>query len=50
VVDAVEFPDEVKQEALAHAEMLERLRALPETVDWFYLSPAGGSVARRRRS
>jgi putative NADH-flavin reductase len=32
----------MKQEVLAHVVVLERLRALPETVDWFCLSPAGG--------
>jgi uncharacterized protein len=40
VVDLPEFPDAYKGEALAHADVLEALRAAPATVDWFYLSPA----------
>lgn len=40
LIDTPEFPDEYKGEAGTHAEVLEAFRALPEDVDWFYLSPA----------
>jgi hypothetical protein len=40
LVDTPGFPDEYKPEALAHAEVLEALRANGNHVDWFYLSPA----------
>jgi uncharacterized protein len=39
VVDMPEFPEQHKPEALAHAAVLEDLRATPDEVDWFYLSP-----------
>jgi putative NADH-flavin reductase len=39
VVDLPEFPDAHKGEALAHADVLAALRATPEDVDWFYVSP-----------
>lgn len=40
LIDTPEFPDEYRGEAGTHAEVLEAFRALPEDVDWFYLSPA----------
>jgi len=40
VVDLPDFPDAHKGEALAHADVLAALRATPEEVDWFYVSPA----------
>ncbi|WP_414939804.1 NAD(P)-dependent oxidoreductase [Amycolatopsis sp. cmx-11-51] len=40
LIDTPEFPDEYKGEAGAHVEVLEAFRALPEDVEWFYLSPA----------
>ncbi|MFS3128471.1 NAD(P)-dependent oxidoreductase [Nocardioides sp. Bht2] len=40
LVDTPEFPTEYKPEALAHAEVLEALRASESDVDWFYVSPA----------
>jgi uncharacterized protein len=39
VVDLPEFPEAHKGEALAHADVLTALRAAPEDVDWFYVSP-----------
>ncbi|CAM3169518.1 NAD(P)H-binding protein [Nocardioides dubius] len=40
LVDTAEFPAEFKPEALAHAEVLEQLRAGETNLDWFYVSPA----------
>jgi len=40
LVDTPEFPEAYKPEALAHADVLERLRAETTDVDWFYASPA----------
>lgn len=40
LIETAEFPDEYKPEASAHAEILERLLAEPEGLDWFYVSPA----------
>jgi putative NADH-flavin reductase len=40
LLDTPEFPEHYKTEALASAEALELLRALPADVDWTYLSPA----------
>ena len=40
VVDAPDFHQDWKPEALAHAEVLEALRAAPEPLKWFYVSPA----------
>ncbi|RJQ88487.1 NAD(P)-dependent oxidoreductase [Amycolatopsis panacis] len=40
LIDTPDFPAEYKGEAGSHAEVLEALRALPEGVDWFYVSPA----------
>lgn len=39
LVDTPEFPDQFKPEALAHAGVLGDLRATPDEVDWFYVSP-----------
>ncbi|HZR52228.1 MAG TPA: NAD(P)H-binding protein [Streptosporangiaceae bacterium] len=39
LVDTPEFPAQFKPEALAHAGVLDELRATPEEVDWFYVSP-----------
>jgi putative NADH-flavin reductase len=33
------FPEEYREDGIAHAEVMARLRALPEGVDWFSLSP-----------
>ncbi|WP_439383707.1 NAD(P)-dependent oxidoreductase [Amycolatopsis lexingtonensis] len=38
--DTPEFPDEYKEEAGNHAEVLYLLREQPEDLDWFYVSPA----------
>ncbi|SED65323.1 hypothetical protein SAMN04489727_8751 [Amycolatopsis tolypomycina] len=38
--DTPEFPDEYKAEAGNHAEVLGLLREQPESLDWFYVSPA----------
>lgn len=38
--DTPEFPDEYKDEAGNHAEVLGLLREQPEGPDWFYVSPA----------
>jgi putative NADH-flavin reductase len=47
LVDTPEFNDEWKPEALSHAQVLEDLRAAPEGLRWFYVSPAAlfGSFA-----
>ncbi|MDV8010174.1 MULTISPECIES: NAD(P)-dependent oxidoreductase [Rhodococcus] len=39
VVDTPDFPDAYKGEALAHADVLDALRATDSNVDWFYVSP-----------
>ena len=46
LLDAADFHADWKPEAVAHAEVLEALRA-SEGLDWFYVSPAGlyGSFA-----
>ncbi|MEV6646189.1 NAD(P)H-binding protein [Amycolatopsis sp. NPDC051371] len=38
--DTPEFPDEYKDEAGSHAEVLDLVREQPEELDWFYVSPA----------
>ena len=38
--DTPEFPDEYKEEAGNHAEVLYLLREQPADLDWFYVSPA----------
>lgn len=40
VVDTEGFPEDFKGEALAHAVVLEELRASDEKLNWFYVSPA----------
>ena len=40
LVDIPEFPDAYRAEALAGAASLEALKALPDTGEWSYLSPA----------
>lgn len=42
VVDTPDFPEAVKPEAFEMGEALEQLRTTPESLDWFYVSPAGG--------
>ncbi len=41
VMDGPGFPEEIKPEAAEMSGVLEDLRATPETLDWFYVSPAG---------
>lgn len=36
------FPEEIKPEALEMGGVLEDLRSSPESLDWFFVSPAGG--------
>lgn len=38
-LDTPIFPEEYRDDGVAHAEVLTQLRALPESVDWFSLSP-----------
>jgi putative NADH-flavin reductase len=38
-LDTSIFPEEYREDGIAHAEVMARLRALPEGVDWFSLSP-----------
>jgi putative NADH-flavin reductase len=47
LVDTEAFHDEWKPEALAHADVLAELRAAPDELRWFYVSPAAlfGSYA-----
>jgi uncharacterized protein len=40
LVDGPDFHQEWKAEALSHAEVLAALRAAPEPLRWFYVSPA----------
>ena len=42
VMDAPEFPEEIKAEAVEMGEVLDDLRGAPASLDWFYISPAGG--------
>ena len=42
VIDAEWFPEEIKPEARTMEDVLDDLRAADETLDWFYVSPAGG--------
>ena len=42
VADTPEFPDEFKPEAAEMAAILDDLRSADASLDWFYLSPAGG--------
>lgn len=47
LVDTPDFHDDWKPEALSHAKVLDALRAGPQELDWFYVSPAAlfGSFA-----
>jgi putative NADH-flavin reductase len=38
-LDTPIFPEEYREDGIAHAEVMAALRALPEVVDWFSLSP-----------
>jgi putative NADH-flavin reductase len=38
-LDTPIFPEEYREDGIAHAEVMTRLRALPEGVNWFSLSP-----------
>lgn len=38
-LDSPIFPEEYRDDGVAHAEVLTQLRALPDGVDWFSLSP-----------
>ncbi|MCB1274774.1 MAG: NAD(P)H-binding protein [Leucobacter sp.] len=40
LMDSPDFPDDVKPEASEMGGVLEDLRAAPEPLDWFYVSPA----------
>ncbi|WP_375503217.1 NAD(P)-dependent oxidoreductase [uncultured Jatrophihabitans sp.] len=40
LIDGPDFKDEWKSEASSHGEVLEALRAAPEPLKWFYVSPA----------
>ncbi|WP_245243949.1 NAD(P)-dependent oxidoreductase [Tessaracoccus sp. MC1865] len=42
LVDTDGFPDWLKPEATEMAGLLEDLRGSDESLDWFFLSPAGG--------
>lgn len=42
VMDGPDFPAEIQAEAAEMGDVLEDLRATPERLDWFYVSPAGG--------
>lgn len=41
VMNGPGFPDEIKPEAAEMAGVLDDLRATPESLDWFFVSPAG---------
>ena len=40
LIDSPDFKDEWKPEASSHGEVLAALRAAPEPLKWFYVSPA----------
>lgn len=42
VMNGAGFPDVIKAEAAEMGGVLDDLRATPESLDWFYVSPAGG--------
>jgi putative NADH-flavin reductase len=44
-VDAPDFPERFRPEALAQGEALDLLRATPESLDWTYLSPPPENLA-----
>jgi hypothetical protein len=52
LIDTPDFPEAAKPEAGNHAKVLEAFRELPESVDWFYVSPAAefGSWAPGERT
>ena len=41
VMNGPGFPDEIKPEAAEMGGVLDDLRVTPESLDWFYVSPAG---------
>ncbi|GAB2570727.1 NAD(P)-dependent oxidoreductase [Leucobacter ruminantium] len=41
VMNGPDFPEEFKAEAREMGEVLDDLRAAPEALDWFFVSPAG---------
>jgi hypothetical protein len=41
LVDTPEFPEAFKPEVLTMAAILEDLKATPESLDWFFVSPGG---------
>jgi len=47
-LDSPIFPEEYREDGVAHAEVMTQLRALPEGVDWFSLSPSAGYNAENR--
>ena len=47
-LDTPIFPEEYREDGIAHAEVITRLRALPEGVDWFSLSPPAVYSAENR--
>ena len=48
VLDTPLFPEEFREDGNAHAAVLAQLRALPEDVDWFSLSPPASYNAGKR--
>ena len=46
LIDAPDFPPELKADASAQAETLDALSASDTTADWFYVSPPAGFGAR----
>ncbi|AXK31546.1 NAD-dependent epimerase/dehydratase family protein [Streptomyces armeniacus] len=40
LVDTPDFPEAYKAESLAHAQLLDEIRAGAEGIDWTYISPA----------
>jgi putative NADH-flavin reductase len=47
-LDTPIFPEEYRADGIAHAEVMARLRALPEGVDWFSLSPPAAYNSENR--
>ncbi|OMC54281.1 NAD-dependent epimerase [Mycobacterium sp. IS-836] len=47
-LDTPLFPEEYREDGIAHAEVLARLRELPEGVDWFSLSPPAAYNSENR--
>ncbi|MFE0177626.1 NAD(P)-dependent oxidoreductase [Streptomyces sp. NPDC059002] len=48
VIDRPDFREEWKPEASAHVELLDELRALPDEVEWTFLSPSALFVPGER--